>query len=100
MQANNKKKDEIPTKCINFLLALIFLPFPLPPTENAEKLFDIPLTDYNEFLQCKHEYEEMQVVSTVEAFQFSEKFFFSLLLLRIVLLCNQEKKNFVPIIKW
>ncbi|XP_062558011.1 dynein axonemal heavy chain 10 isoform X2 [Armigeres subalbatus] len=30
--------------------------------ENAEKLFDIPLTDYNEFLQCKHEYEEMQVV--------------------------------------
>lgn len=34
--------------------------------ENAEKLFDIPLTDYNEFCQCKHEYEEMQVVSTNE----------------------------------
>ncbi|XP_053669700.1 dynein axonemal heavy chain 10 [Anopheles nili] len=30
--------------------------------ENAEKLFDIPLTDYSNFLQCKLEYEEMQVV--------------------------------------
>uniref|UniRef100_A0A182TQL6 AAA+ ATPase domain-containing protein n=1 Tax=Anopheles melas TaxID=34690 RepID=A0A182TQL6_9DIPT len=30
--------------------------------ENAEKLFDIPLTDYSDFLQCKHEYEEIQVV--------------------------------------
>ncbi|XP_058060896.1 dynein axonemal heavy chain 10 [Anopheles bellator] len=30
--------------------------------ENAEKLFDIPLTDYNEFLKSKREYEEMQVV--------------------------------------
>ncbi|XP_055585529.1 dynein axonemal heavy chain 10-like [Uranotaenia lowii] len=30
--------------------------------ENAEKLFDIPLTDYSEFLQCQNEYEEMQVV--------------------------------------
>ncbi|XP_055533348.1 dynein axonemal heavy chain 10 [Wyeomyia smithii] len=30
--------------------------------ENAEKLFDIPLTDYNEFVLCKHEYEEMQEV--------------------------------------
>uniref|UniRef100_A0A182IR22 AAA+ ATPase domain-containing protein n=1 Tax=Anopheles atroparvus TaxID=41427 RepID=A0A182IR22_ANOAO len=30
--------------------------------ENAEKLFDIPLTDYDDFLQCKHEYEEIQVV--------------------------------------
>ncbi|XP_055618804.1 dynein axonemal heavy chain 10 isoform X2 [Toxorhynchites rutilus septentrionalis] len=30
--------------------------------ENAEKLFDIPLTDYNEFLQCKEEYDAMKVV--------------------------------------
>uniref|UniRef100_A0A182K9N1 Dynein heavy chain linker domain-containing protein n=1 Tax=Anopheles christyi TaxID=43041 RepID=A0A182K9N1_9DIPT len=30
--------------------------------ENAEKLFDIPLTDYSDFLQCQHEYEEIQVV--------------------------------------
>uniref|UniRef100_A0A182NRZ8 AAA+ ATPase domain-containing protein n=1 Tax=Anopheles dirus TaxID=7168 RepID=A0A182NRZ8_9DIPT len=30
--------------------------------ENAEKLFDIPLTDYKDFLQCKVEYEEIQVV--------------------------------------
>ncbi|XP_050088792.1 dynein axonemal heavy chain 10 [Anopheles aquasalis] len=30
--------------------------------ENAEKLFDIPLTDYKDFLNCKLEFEEMQVV--------------------------------------
>ncbi|ETN61879.1 dynein heavy chain 10, axonemal [Anopheles darlingi] len=29
--------------------------------ENAEKLFDIPLTDYKDFLNCKLEFEEMQV---------------------------------------
>jgi dynein heavy chain len=29
---------------------------------NAEKLFDIPLTDYNDFIQIHHEYQDMQVV--------------------------------------
>lgn len=45
-----------------------FLNFPLtcrliPYTANAEKLFDMPMQDYNDFSRLKEDYEGMQIVS-------------------------------------
>lgn len=39
-----------------------------------EKLFDIPLADYTEFLQCKTEFEGMHHVSSTKAEFFSNCF--------------------------